>query len=79
MNPDTYEQNKDRPAWVRRHRDELQELTGLAIPRSLPAVADWLDGYQSHLTKRMRAYFDTETEIQTDETDSQPTDGGDDS
>ena len=74
MNLDTYEQNKDRPAWVRRHRDKLQELTGLEIPRSLPAVTDWLDGHQSHLTRRMRDHFEPD---ETDEMDStESTDGG---
>ena len=69
---ETYEQNKDRPAWVRRHRDELQAVTSLEIPRSLPAVADWLDNHQSLLTTQMRAHFDD----QTDETDSEATDDG---
>ena len=74
---ETYKQNKDRPAWVRRHRDELQALTGLEIPRSLPAVADWLDGHQSHLTRTMREHFDPDRyDDETDSTDA--TDGGED-
>lgn len=40
--PDIWKANNDRPAWVRRHRDELQQATGMDIPRSLRELEEWL-------------------------------------
>ena len=76
MNLDTYEQNKDRPAWVRRHRDKLQELAGLEIPRSLAGVETWLDGHQAHLTRNMREHFDPDRYGYDEPDSTEPTNGG---
>lgn len=51
--------NKSRPAWVRRHSDELETAADLAaadleIPQSLPDIEDWLAGYKSVVTRRLQ-------------------------
>lgn len=67
MDPETlhqaYMENRHRPAWIRRHRAELQEATGLDIPRNLAEITS---GKISALTKKMNEYID----------DEQPDDGG---
>lgn len=68
---DTYEQEKHRPAWIRRHRDALASISGLDIPRNLAELQAWLDDHRSVLTRRMRDHYTTETDEQT------AADGGD--
>jgi outer membrane biogenesis lipoprotein LolB len=67
--PDVWQEHNHRPAWVRRHRDELQDATGFDIPRNLAELQDWLSGYRGHVTRRLRE--------QTEE-HSTTADGGDD-
>jgi len=69
--PDTWQEHNDRPAWVRRHRDELMDATGLEIPQSLAALPDWLDDYKSTMTRKLREHHSEKNSESTD-------DGGDD-
>lgn len=51
---DQYTANNARPAWIRRHRDELQAATGLEIPQHLADIEnDWLPRYKSVLTRKL--------------------------
>lgn len=55
--PDLYDQwqaNKDRPAWVQTHRDELMAATDLDdIPRSRSAIDAWLRRKKGVVTRRL--------------------------
>lgn len=51
---ETWQDNKDRPAWVQRRRDDLEAATGLDIPRSRSAIDEWLDSYKGTVTKRLK-------------------------
>jgi len=53
----TFESNRSRAAWVRRHREEIRRITNLDIPRSLPAVQAWLERKQSAMTTKMRDHY----------------------
>lgn len=81
MNPDElyerYQANKHRPAWIRRHRDELQaavdlKTTDLEIPDNLADVEDWLERYKAVLTRELKP---DSTDADSDAADP----GGDDS
>lgn len=50
---DRWEQHKDRPAWVRRHADELETATGLEIPRNLAELDDWLRRKKAVVTRKL--------------------------
>lgn len=71
-----YEANKDRPAWVRRHWDEIEAALDDAgfdldedIPQTLAAVDDWLDRYKAVLTQALAPSADeTETADGSDST-----------
>lgn len=62
MNPndlyEAYQNNKDRPAWIRRHRDELQAAVDVdldePIPQDLGGFEDWLPRYKSVLTRELK-------------------------
>lgn len=61
-----WHENKHRPAWVQRHRDQLQAATDLPIPLSIGAIDDWLGGYASHVSRRLNT-------VDGDGTDTEPT------
>lgn len=70
MDVDTWKQHYDRPAWVRRHRDEIAAETGLEPPRNLAELDSWLDDYKGTVTRKLNNTDDEEH--------SQPdNDGGD--
>lgn len=73
---EAYQANKHRPAWIRRHRDELTAAMDVElaepIPQDLGTIEDgWLERYTSVLTRALTP----------DSTDAEPPDdaGGDDS
>ena len=60
---DLWSRNKDRPAWVREHRDALAEYvdTDEPIPDDqLWRVREWLNRYKSTVTKQLNAAVDGE-------------------
>lgn len=69
---DTWQANKDRPAWVRNNRDAIMERVDVDddIPESLAAVPEWLDRYKSTVTRQLNP------DNQEEEPDEQD-DGGD--
>lgn len=69
--PDTWQKHNHRPAWVRRHRDELQDATGLEIPRNLAVLQDWLDRNKGTVTRRLNELTDAENRTTDDGGDDQ--------
>lgn len=58
MNPNRWHEHKDRPAWVRRHRDELEAATGLDIPQNLAELDLWLNRYKAVMTRKIESRGD---------------------
>jgi len=50
---DRWEANKDRPAWIRRHADELEAATETEIPRNLAELDDWLRRKKAVVTRKL--------------------------
>lgn len=54
---DGYTPGKQRPAWVREHRDDLMDVLDVSeeIPTdaSLAAVRDWLERYRGTVTRQL--------------------------
>lgn len=69
MTPETWNENHDRPAWVRAHRATLRDL-GFEPPTSLSRLADWA---QAHAEDVAESLAD-----QTDADDTTDDIGGDD-
>lgn len=57
----TWNDNKDRPAWVQRNRDDLSEATDLEIPRALDELHDWLPDYKATVTRKLSDTSSDET------------------
>jgi hypothetical protein len=56
MNYETWKANKDRPVWVRGHREELDALTGEdadRVPDSVAAVPDWVRRYDAVVSREL--------------------------
>jgi len=57
MDAETWHRNKDRPAVVREHREELMEQLSVEEPipdtDSLAEVRDWLERYKSTVTHQL--------------------------
>ena len=59
----TWSEHKDRPVWVRNHREELDALTADGadrVPDSPTAVSAWVDRYDSAVSKRLKPSDDGE-------------------
>lgn len=53
----TWSEHKDRPVWVRGHRDELDALTADGadrVPDSVAAVPGWVDRYESVIARKLK-------------------------
>lgn len=50
-----WQENKDRPSWVRSNRQTLEARADVEepIPMSLPAVDTWLNKYSKTVTKQL--------------------------
>lgn len=43
-----------RPARIQTLRDELQEATGMYVPRRTPEIESWLDRMQGTVTRKLK-------------------------
>jgi len=70
-----WQEHKDRPAWVRRHRHEIADAADLdeEIPRSLPRIDQWLDGHKGVVTRRLDPDFEAPGADDALEDDTDPT------
>lgn len=58
-----WQENKDRPAWVRNNRSEIEERVevGDRIPEPLAAIDDWLDKYKATVTRQLNPENDDDS------------------
>lgn len=71
---DLWQANKDRPAWVMEHRDELHEHTNTSDPIPASSIFDvrqWLSSYKPTVTRQLNDDADG-----TDPTDDRDDEGG---
>lgn len=60
-----WQSNKDRPVFVRGHRDELDALTSASadrVPDSVAAVGDWVNRYDSTVSRELRETNEEDTD-----------------
>jgi hypothetical protein len=71
-----WDRNKDRPAFVREHREEIHDHTDTSEPipdGSLAEVRHWLDSYKGTVTRQLN-----DDSPGTDPQDAETTTDGDD-
>jgi len=68
-----WEANNHRLHWIQRHRDELQQATGLSIPYRLHELEAWLDGHKGVVTRKLRNQTDDSSDDSDTDTDTSDT------
>lgn len=59
-----WEANRDRPAWVQAHRDELEREADVELPVGRAAIDEWLINHAHVVTRRLRAAADDATDAE---------------
>lgn len=57
---ETWQEHKDRPAWVQANRDAIMAATDKDIPRGRAEIAEWLDSHKGSVTQALKPNDDTE-------------------
>lgn len=50
---ETWQEHKDRPAWVQANRDAIMAATDKDIPRGRAEIAEWLDSHKGAVTQAL--------------------------